>query len=64
MGSKIGLILLLAVKTAAADVITSTFGPDDSFITFGGYQVGGGAITFAQRGAVVLLSEPMAQRFE
>ena len=34
------LLLTLALKTASADTINSTFGPDDSFFTFVGYQVG------------------------
>jgi hypothetical protein len=44
MGLKTGLILMLALQTARADVITSTFGSDDGFTTSGGYQVGGGAV--------------------
>ncbi len=34
------LFLISTLKTASASTITSTFGPDDSFFTFAGYQVG------------------------
>ena len=34
------LFLTLPLGTASASTITSTFGPDDSFFTFVGYQVG------------------------
>jgi hypothetical protein len=45
MRFKTGVILAFVLRTAGAEVITSTFGPADAFVTIGGYQVGGGAIT-------------------
>jgi hypothetical protein len=45
MGPKTILLFMLTLKVATAGVITSTFGPDDSFTTLGGGQIGGGAIT-------------------
>jgi hypothetical protein len=39
------LLLTLALKAASADTITSTFGSNDSFFTFAGYQVGTSGIS-------------------
>jgi hypothetical protein len=45
MRPSVGLMFVLFLKTSAAEVITSTFGPGDAFTAFGGYQVASGAVT-------------------